>query len=36
MSTTPWERCPDCGKIVKVNKPILGSMHFCEPDWRQQ
>ena len=22
--------CPNCGKIVQINKPVLGSTHFCE------
>ena len=26
---TPWVRCEDCGKIVKVNKPLLGDLHLC-------
>jgi hypothetical protein len=24
--------CLDCGKLVRVNKPILGSLHFCLSD----
>ena len=24
-----WERCPDCGKIVQLNKLFFGSMHIC-------
>lgn len=23
------EVCPMCGKIVRIDKPLLGSMHFC-------
>jgi hypothetical protein len=26
---TPWVRCPWCEKIVKINKPLLGSLHLC-------
>jgi hypothetical protein len=22
--------CRDCGKIIQINKPIVGSLHFCE------
>jgi hypothetical protein len=46
----PWNYvvCKTCGKIVRINKPILGSLHFCLSDedevlkawadsaWRQQ
>jgi len=29
--------CVDCGKIVRVDKPILGSAHFCTtPEERKQ
>jgi len=21
--------CPDCGKFIRLNKPILGSLHVC-------
>jgi hypothetical protein len=24
-----YAQCPDCGKLVRVNKPILGSLHIC-------
>ena len=24
-----YERCPDCGKIVQLNKFFFGSMHIC-------
>ena len=23
--------CADCGSIVRVNKPVLGPLHFCVP-----
>lgn len=26
---TPWKQCRECGKIVKINKPIIGSLHYC-------
>lgn len=29
---TPWKQCGLCGKIVKVNKPILGDLHLCLTD----
>ena len=22
--------CPNCGKLVQLNKPLLGGLHFCE------
>ena len=22
--------CPKCGKLVRINKPLLGSLHLCE------
>jgi len=27
-------RCAECGQIVRIDKPILGSLHICteEPD----
>ena len=24
-----YDRCADCGKLVKINKFIFGSMHIC-------
>ena len=21
--------CPDCGSTVRLNKPVIGSLHFC-------
>ena len=24
-----YMRCPACGKLVRVNKPIIGSLHVC-------
>lgn len=24
-----YQRCGVCGGIVRINKPIVGSMHFC-------
>lgn len=24
-----WGKCPACMSLVRINKPILGSMHFC-------
>ena len=24
-----YERCPDCGKLVKLNKFLFGSLHIC-------
>ena len=26
--------CRTCGKIVRVNKPIVGGLHVCEEDPR--
>lgn len=27
-----YERCSACGKIVRVNKPLVGSLHVCAPE----
>lgn len=24
-----YARCPDCGKLVQVNKTLFGSLHLC-------
>lgn len=24
--------CSRCGKLIRLNKPIIGSMHFCRVD----
>jgi hypothetical protein len=24
-----YDVCQDCGKLVRLNKPLLGSVHFC-------
>ena len=24
-----YARCSDCNKLVRINKPILGAVHFC-------
>jgi len=24
-------RCAECGKIVRVDKPLFGSLHLCAP-----
>lgn len=29
MTVTPWMRCEWCGKVVRLNKPLFGSMHLC-------
>lgn len=26
-----YEVCHICGQVVRVNKPIVGSMHLCAP-----
>jgi hypothetical protein len=23
--------CPNCGMVVRINKPFIGSWHICEP-----
>lgn len=33
---TPWIQCYDCGKVVKINKPLLGSLHLCIPPEQRQ
>ena len=30
------ERCVDCGKLVRVNKWLFGSMHICITDLERQ
>lgn len=25
--------CHDCGKLIRWNKPLLGSLHFCSSAW---
>lgn len=27
-----YERCADCGNLVKLNKWIFGGLHFCLTD----
>lgn len=27
-----YGQCTDCGKIVRINKPIFGSLHVCLND----
>jgi len=27
-----WDTCADCGKFIRVNKPVFGSLHFCLTD----
>lgn len=24
-----YDYCSDCGRLVRLNKPILGSLHIC-------
>jgi hypothetical protein len=24
-----YETCRDCGKLVRLNKPVFGALHFC-------
>lgn len=24
-----WARCQHCGALVRLNKPIFGSLHIC-------
>ncbi len=32
----PYGRCGRCGKVIRINKPLIGSLHFCEPDPEEQ
>lgn len=25
----PWRMCFDCGKPVRLDKPLIGSLHMC-------
>lgn len=25
--------CRDCHSLVRVNKPLLGGVHICVPEW---
>lgn len=27
-----YEKCANCGKLVRLNKPLFGSMHLCLTD----
>lgn len=27
-----YSTCDDCGKLVRVNKPLFGSLHVCIED----
>jgi hypothetical protein len=27
-----YRRCQTCGSIVRLNKPIIGDLHFCLTD----
>ncbi len=29
MDHWPYVQCPKCGKMVRMNKPIVGSLHVC-------
>ena len=35
MDPIMWQKgkaylwCPDCGKLVQLNKPMFGSLHIC-------
>ena len=26
-----WGRCSGCDKLVRIDKPIFGSLHWCVP-----
>ncbi len=32
----PYGRCGRCGKVIRINKPLIGSLHFCEPAPEEQ
>jgi len=32
LGNSIFERCPDCGEIVKLNKWLIGSTHLCVSD----
>lgn len=27
-----WKQCAGCKQMVRLNKPIIGSLHFCTED----
>ena len=27
-----WAKCSNCEQLVRLNKPLLGSLHFCLTD----
>jgi len=31
-----YVRCPDCHSLVRINKPIFGSLHVCAEEIRRQ
>lgn len=30
VDNATWVICPECLKLVRLNKPFLGGLHFCE------
>ena len=32
MAGKLWARCPDCAKLVRLDKPLFGSLHICLTD----
>jgi hypothetical protein len=35
-TVTPWVRCAGCGKVVRLNKPVLGDLHVCRTECEQR
>lgn len=33
---TPWARCAACGQVVRINKPVIGSLHLCLTECEQR
>jgi ribosomal protein S14 len=30
-----YARCPECGRLVRLNKPVIGSIHYCPQDFKE-
>lgn len=31
-----YATCPACGNLVRINKPVFGSMHLCSVEAQEQ
>lgn len=35
MSGKHYAICPDCRRLIRVDKPLMGSYHLCVPDKKE-